>query len=188
MAKLQARTGTGSRALEFTIFTAMRTTAVLGAKWDEVDFVDATWTVPKERMKGKLDAKKPHAVPLSDSALALLRSLPREGADIFPGTEGQLSNMTMLAALRRLGDYRDPSDDRPVVVHGFRTTFRNWCAEKRPDVPGVVAEMALAHAVGDEVVQAYLRTDLLALRRDLMESWGAYACPPTSDNIVPLRA
>jgi len=149
----------------------------------------ATWTIPKERMKGKLDQRKPHTVPLCEQALVVLRALPREGDLIFPGHRANqsLSDMAMLAALRRLGGYKD-EDGRAVVTHGFRSTFRNWAAEKRPDVPWIVPEIALAHTVGDEVVQAYLRTDLLALRRDLMEAWSAFACPLVADNVLPLRA
>jgi integrase len=187
MVLLAEKDGSAARALEFTILTAMRTSAVIGARWTEIDFKDAMWTVPKERMKGKKTKRKAHTVPLSKQALALLHRLPRENEFVFPGgSAGEpLSNMAMAAALQRLGDYRD-EEGRRVTVHGMRTTFRNWAAEKRPDVPAVVAEFSLAHTIGDETVEAYFRTQLPELRRELMQSWANFACPPRADNVVPM--
>ena len=85
MIELRRREGLGARALEFTILTAARTNEVIGAKWDEIDFATKVWTVPAARMK----AGREHRVPLSDRALAILQSLPREhGSEfVFIGTK-----------------------------------------------------------------------------------------------------
>jgi integrase len=100
-------------------------------------------------------------VPLSEAALAILMALPREGARVFPG----LGQNTILNTLQRI----EPG----ITAHGFRSTFRDWVAE-RTNFPSEVAEMALAHAVGDKVEAAYRRGDLFQKRRDLMEAWAHY--------------
>lgn len=153
------------RCLEFTILTAARTSEALEATWTEIDFKQALWTVPAERMKSGSE----HRVPLSSPALSLLKILhcKRTGDLIFPGQrDGRpLSNMAMLMLLRRL-----KSD---VTVHGFRSAFRDWCGEET-SVSREVAEQALAHVVGNEVERAYRRGDALKKRHELMEEWGRY--------------
>ena len=107
-------------------------------------------------------------MPLSDRALELLDSLPRfEGSDfVFPGAKDKpLSDMTLTAALRRM--------KVDATAHGFRSTFRDWCAE-RTSTPSEVAEMALAHAVGDATEAAYRRGDLFEKRRELMQMWAKF--------------
>jgi integrase len=140
MATLRSRDGSAIRALEFTILTAARTGEVIGARWDEIDLKAATWTVPAGRMK----ASKEHRVPLSTTAIRLLNELPHEEGNPYPfvgpRSDG-LSDAAMTAALKRLGR----SD---ITVHGFRSTFRDWAAE-RTSFPNDVIEMALAHAVGN---------------------------------------
>ena len=168
MARLRAAEGTGARPLEFTIPTATRSGETRGATWAEIDLDTATWTVPAERMK----MQKEHRVPLSDAALALLRSLPRmAGTDLLfaAARGGQLSDMTLTAVLRRL--------DIPAVPHGFRSTFRDWCSE-RTNYPRDVAEMALAHAIGDKVEAAYRRGDLFEKRRHMMAEWAEFLARP----------
>src|SRR5262249_29477845 len=113
-----------ARALEFTILTAARTGEVLGATWDEFDLIAKTWTIPARRMK----AKKEHRVPLSDRALAILATLPRHDKRVFPIGE--------IAMFRLLKDLRPDA-----TVHGFRSSFRVWAAE-RTSYPEVVAEQA----------------------------------------------
>jgi len=170
MAKLRTRPGIGARALEFAILTAARTGEVLGATWSEIDMEAGAWTVPAARMK----AQREHRVPLSEPALAVLREMAKlrtvlkpDGA-VFPGAEpGKgLSGMALLMTLRRLG-----RDD--ITAHGFRSTFRDWAAETTAH-PAEVVEAALAHAVGDKVVAAYLRGDLMEKRRRLMDEWGEF--------------
>jgi integrase len=146
------------------ILTAARSGEVRGATWAEIDRDARTWTVPAGRMK----AGKEHRVPLSAEALALLAALPRmAGTDlVFPAPRGgMLSDMTLTAVLRRL--------DVPAVPHGFRSTFRDWAAE-RTSYPRDVAEMALAHTIGDKVEAAYRRGDLFDKRARMMTEWAKF--------------
>jgi integrase len=179
MKRLRQMQGMGARALEFAILTAARSGEVRGATWNEIDLQAAIWTIPAARMK----ASREHRVPLSPAAVRLLEALPRfEGVDlVFVGAKNaMLSDMTLTAALRRL--------DVPATAHGFRSTFRDWCAE-RTATPAEVAEMALAHAVGDKTEQAYRRGDLFDKRRELMDLWQRFLdTPPAAGNVRALRA
>ena len=132
--------------------------------------------------------KVAHVVTLSDAAVALLeRWTPetdmRKGL-IFKGLRGgALSDASLSKALGAAG--------RSETVHGFRSSFRDWAAERMPTMPAMVAEMALAHKVGNATEQAYLRSDLRAMRQELMDAWGRFASPALSgvaDNVTPLRA
>jgi integrase len=163
MAELARRPATAARALEFTILTAARTSEVLNAKWSEVDLKGELWTVPAERMK----SGKEHRVPLSASAVELLNSLPRSSDFLFPAPDPEkpLSNMAMAMLLRRMC--------RSETVHGFRSSFRDWCGEMT-QFPREVAEQALAHTVGSEVERAYRRGDALQKRRELMAAWAEF--------------
>lgn len=164
MVRLRRAEGIGARALEFAILTAARSGEVRGATWAEFDLDGKVWTVPAARMK----AGKEHRVPLSPEALALLQTLPKGEADalaFLAPRGGALSDMTLLAVLRRL--------EVPAVPHGFRSTFRDWAAE-RTNYPRDVAEMALAHAIGDKVEAAYRRGDLFEKRRRMMADWAKF--------------
>lgn len=166
MAELHDEGAAAARALEFTILNASRTDEVLGATWNEIDLKEKLWIVPKERMKGK----KEHRVPLSASAIAVLETMAEQGGEgyIFPGRKpaSRLSSMAMLMLLRRM-------KREGITVHGFRSTFRDWAAE-RTSYPREVAEMALAHTIGDKVEAAYRRGELLDKRRRLMAEWAKY--------------
>jgi integrase len=173
MAELRRQEGIAARALEFGILTAARTGEVIGAQWDEIDFGERLWTVPGERMK----AGKEHRVPLSDSAVAVIeetRKVRQAGGFVFPGGKVRrpISNMAMAMTLRRMGRGE-------LTVHGFRSSFRDWAAE-RTSFPAEVAEMALAHAVGDKVEAAYRRGDLFEKRRQLMQAWARFAVSPNN--------
>ena len=172
MAELRARDGVAARALEFAILTAARTGEVIGATWAEFDLQDRLWTIPAERMK----AGREHRVPLSAPALAILQALPKgEPSDrVFP-----LSQMALLMTLRRMGR-------GDLTVHGFRSTFRDWAAE-RTGFPAEVAEMALAHTVADKVEAAYRRGDLFAKRRQLAEAWAKFCAEAPGGHVIPLR-
>lgn len=162
--RLQSAEGTGARALEFAILTATRSGEARGARWSEIELVEKVWTIPAARMK----ANKEHRVPLSPAVLGLLDGLPKfSGEDlVFPAPRGgPLSDMTLGAVLRRMG--------MEVTTHGFRSTFRDWAAEQT-NYPREVAEMALAHAIGDKVEAAYRRGDLFKKRRLLMTAWSAF--------------
>jgi integrase len=165
MARVVEDHGMGSRALQFAILTACRSGEVRGARWDEIDLQAGLWCVPSRRTK----TGKPHRVPLSDAACELLRPLAdiRMGSLVFFGRDGEtpLSDMTLIAVLRRM-------DRHDLTVHGFRSTFRDWCADN--GVAHDVAEAALAHVTGSGTVQAYLRSDLLEARRGLMREWAEY--------------
>lgn len=178
MHRLRQQPGTGARALELAILTAARSGEVRGARWQEFDLSAGVWVVPSERMK----ARKEHRVPLSSAALALLKGLPRQESNelVFPSrTGGLVSDMTLTAVLRRMGV--------DAVPHGFRSTFRDWAAE-RTSYPNEVCEMALAHSIGDKVEAAYRRGDLFEKRRRLMRDWANFCAAVQSSNIhvVPI--
>jgi len=179
--EVRQQKGTAARTLEFLILTAARTGEVIGARESEVSRRDKVWNVPGERMK----SGKAHRVPLSRGALALLADhADKPDAFLFPGAKrGEpLSNMAMLELLKRMGR-------GDLTVHGFRSTFRDWAAE-RTNYPNHVVEMALAHSVGDKVEAAYRRGDLFEKRRRLMDEWARY-CASTSQkaaHAVPIHA
>jgi integrase len=178
--QLRERRGIAARALEFLILTAARTGEVTGARWSEIDLDARVWTIPAARMK----AKKDHRVPLSDRALEILRALPREADFVFIGDEAGLSHSAMDQVRKRMGR-------RDFVVHGFRSTFRDWAAE-RTSYPNHVVEMALAHTIGNKVEAAYRRGDLFDKRRKLMADWARYCVtkPMTgtgTGTVVPIR-
>jgi integrase len=163
MAALRATKGADARALEFAILTAARTTEVLGARWEEIDETARTWTVPGVRMKGG----KLHRVPLSDRALAIIKAANRDGEYVFGDDGRQLPRKAFAKVLEGMqhGD---------VTPHGFRSTFRDWCAEQT-NFPREIAEASLAHALKDKTEAAYQRGDLLEKRRKLMDAWSQYA-------------
>lgn len=168
MAKLATADGMAAKCLRFIALTAARASEATKARWSEIDLEGKLWTIPEARMKGG----KAHRVPLSRAALEILRSLSLTGSEsdalVFTGqSEGKpLSLTALMKALRR-------ACGTAATVHGLRSTFRDWCA-----VHGVqreLAELALAHTVGSEVERAYLRSDLLDQRRELMQRWADFA-------------
>lgn len=181
--RLRDRDAITSRALEFLILTAARSGEVCGATWSEIDTTAKLWTIPAERMK----ARKPHRVPLTDRALAIIAEMKRlrletggataPDAFVFPGGRAgrPLSNMAFKQLLDRM-------DVTGIVPHGFRSSFRDWCGECTP-FPREVAEAALAHIVGNAVEQAYRRGDALEKRRKLMEAWEGFV-EPKAANVV----
>lgn len=186
MGLLRKVEGVSAKALQFTILTAARTGDAIGAKWGEIDLKEKVWTVPAARLKGKKGARKrDHVVPLSDAALTVLKDLPREGDFVFPGRKANtcLSNMAMLEVLR------DMKEGDGLTVHGFRSTFKDWCSEQTA-YPNEMSELALAHTVSDRVEAAYRRGDMLAKRRRMMADWASYCAKKVGggDNIVPLKA
>ncbi len=164
MVELRQQQGIAARGLEMAVLTAARSGEIRGATWAEIDLDGALWTIPAERMK----AEREHRIPLSKQAVTLLKAMPRNGALVFPGAkEGKsLSDMSLTAVLRRM----KRSD---ITVHGFRSTFRDWCAEAS-NFPRAVAEHALAHKLPDKTEAAYQRGDLLTKRISLMTAWANY--------------
>lgn len=178
MVELRKAPGLAAMMVELIILTATRTSEAMQARWSEFDLTEKLWTIPAERMK----SGREHSVPLSDSVLLLLKriqaeTLMREGGDyVFLGEKGKpLSNMAGLALLKRMGR-------ADITVHGFRSTFRDWCAEAT-DYPNHVAEMALAHVIDDKTEAAYRRGELLAKRRALMQDWAAH-CAESLPGVV----
>lgn len=160
-------------ALEILILTAHRSGEVRNAKWDEIDFDNKVWVVPKERMK----KRKEHKVPLSPRCLEILEEAEKLKIDdkdiaesdklIFPSlnTGRALSDVTLSKLLKE--------HEIDCVPHGFRTSFRMWAGEET-HIPREVCEFALAHVVGDEAERAYQRSDLFDKRRILMNMWDDY--------------
>lgn len=166
VADLRQREGISAIAIEFTILTACRSGEVRGATWNEIDMEAKLWTIPAERMK----AGRQHCVPLSAAAMSLLASITRSSAFVFPGRDcaTPLSDMSLTAVLRRMGR-------GDITVHGFRSTFRDWCAEYgNNSFAREVCEHALAYRLPDKVEEAYQRGDLLEKRKHLMQAWSAY--------------
>jgi integrase len=179
MQDLRKREGVAARALEFAILTAARSGEVRGMTWAELDLNAKIWVIPAERMK----AEKEHRVPLIESTIRMLNALSQvEGtALVFPAPRGgPLSDMALTAVLRRM--------KVDAVPHGFRSTFRDWAAE-RTNFPRDMAEMALAHTVGDKVEAAYRRGDMMEKRRKMMQAWAAFCEQPAkSGNVVGIAS
>jgi integrase len=180
MAALRQQEGIAARALEFAILTAARSGEVLGARWSEINVAERFWTVRGERMK----SGREHRVPLSDAALAIIEKMAeaRQGDFVFGGARvgKPIGDSATRDLLHRIGR-------EDLTVHGFRSAFRDWCAEAT-NFPSEVAEMALAHAVGDKVEAAYRRGDLFEKRRQLAAAWARYCDTPAADGrVVPLR-
>lgn len=176
MATLASREARTRRALRFTILTGARTAEVTGAAWSEFDLDAALWSIPAGRMKGG----RPHTVPLSPGAMAILAGLPRDQPP-FRLSENAMLYLVQKAPPKGLG--------LPYTVHGFRSSFRDWAAEET-DFPNEVVEMALAHAIRDKAEAAYRRGTLLEKRRQLMEAWAAYlssGAPPLGRPVGDLR-
>lgn len=163
MLTLSDHKGIAAQALAFAVLTAVRSGEVRGMRWCEVD--QGVWTVPADRMK----AGRTHRVPLSRQVCDILDVVRPVDFDpealVFPSPRkgGVLSDM----AFTKL----TPG----VTAHGFRSSFRDWCADTGQDRE--LAEAALAHSVGDAVEAAYQRSDMLQRRRELMQQWGDYAAP-----------
>jgi integrase len=187
LASLRAQQGIAARALEFAVVTAARTGEVIGARWNEIDLLDKTWTVPAARMK----AHREHRVPVSARSLAILDEMQaaRQGdagdAFVFPGRKPglALSNMAFLMLMRRMGR-------GDLTAHGFRATFKTWASE-RTSFQNEIVEAALAHVIGGKVEQAYQRSDVLAKRRRLLDAWASFCTTAPAQerqgNVTALR-
>jgi integrase len=157
-------------AFELLIITGARTNEVLGARWAEIDFDSAVWTIPADRMK----AGREHRVPLAPRAVEIIKrakELSTGGDIVFAGRSMNkpLSNMVLLMALRRM--------KLAVTAHGFRSAFRDWAAEQT-NFSREVCEAALAHTIKNKAEAAYRRGDLLEKRRELMLAWARYIFSP----------
>ena len=170
----------GAVALRFLILTAARSGEVLGAQWSEIDWTEKTWTVPAIRAKTNRD----HVIPLSTGALAALREVEPlcgvSGDFVFPGSKGGgLWPMTLLFLLQR-------RMNRAVTVHGFRSSFRDWCGDEA-DIPRELAEQSLAHTIRDTTERAYRRKTAVERRRKVMQAWCDYCLPPAPTEVVNIE-
>ena len=189
MVDLRKRNSVSAKALEFLILTATRTKEVIGAKWNEIDLEAREWTIPKERMK----KKKEHIVPLSETAVALLKALPRIVGNpyVFVGgsKDGCLSNMALLQLVRGMNEkevkYADWRTGKPIVPHGFRSTFRDWAGDDSEHEREVI-EHALAHRLPDAAEAAYWRRTSLPKRVKLIQEWADYCAKP-GDNVASIK-
>lgn len=175
IAKLQEMDSMGALALEFAILNASRTGEVIGGLRSEI--FDDVWIIPSGRMK----AKKEHRVPLCKRALEILEIAKAKDPNskyLFSKNGKQLTNMAMPMMLRRA--------KIDATVHGFRSSFRDWVSEET-EHPSEVAEMALAHMIGNKVEAAYRRKDLLEKRRLLLNDWGEY-CSTVTNEVIELKA
>jgi integrase len=171
--RLCSQEGIAAQTLRFTILTAARTGEVRFATPDEFDLNENSglWTIPKERMK----AGKEHRVPLPDPAVLLLQQVASNNQYVFsPFPEKSMSENAMLALLKRM-------KVTGITVHGFRSTFRDWAAEKTTIQPEVI-EACLAHTNTNQVEAAYLRSDILEKRRTLMSKWNSFVTEKESTN------
>ena len=185
MADLRRRDGISARAFEFLVLTAARAGEVIGARWSEVNLADATWTVPATRMK----AGKEHRAPLSARALAILQEMQalRPAGDndalVFPGGRpGKPLHNTAIWEVLQGMDHGD------ITTHGFRSSFRDWAAE-RTNYPDHVVEQALAHVIGSAVERAYRRTDVFEQRRRLMDAFAEFCTtdPTERGKVLPMQ-
>jgi integrase len=180
MAALAKRESVGARALEFLVLCTARTSEVLEARWSEIDLKAGTWTIPPERMKGRRE----HRVALTDRAVRLLKALPREaGSDlVFIGARAGsiLGNMVMPSLLKSM--------NVDATVHGMRASFKTWASEQT-SYPREIIEHCLAHVVGSKAERAYLRSDQIAKRRQLLQAWSDYISMPArkSGTVTPIR-
>ena len=175
----------GRDALKLTILTGVRANETRFAVWSEFDLDAAIWAIPAARMK----MKNPHVIPLPPSAVVLLKRLRQEryalDGEVAPeqlvftsnGTK-PISDMTMNKAMKDMG-FSD------VTVHGFRSSFTDWAAE-RTDFPKEIVDKALAHLVPSAVEAAYRRTAFFDKRRSLMEAWAHHCCK--SAQVIELDA
>lgn len=181
MAELRKQTGVAAAALEFTVLTAVRVNEAVQAQWSEIDLPAALWTIPEGRMK----ANKPHRVPLSPQAVAVLKRMqPLHVHLVFPSPtveDKPVTDAALLAIVKTLAGAE-------YTVHGFRSSFRDWAAE-RTSYPNIVAEAALAHVVGDKTEAAYRRGDLFDKRKRLMADWAKFCSTPSTKKgeVVPLK-
>ena len=165
MRELRVRDALAARALEFLILSACRSGEVRSARWSEIDLDKRVWTIPAARMK----SKREHRVPLTQRMLEILAAMRQATSSefVFPGPRGKpFSESAFKVLLDRMGHGE-------ITPHGFRSSFRDWAAEKT-GFANEVAEMALAHVVSDKTEAAYRRRDLFDKRSALMAAWERY--------------
>lgn len=165
--------GVAASCLQFKILTVVRTHGCRAARFDEIDA--DIWTVPEDRVKGRVKTVQAFRVPLAPEAQAIIERRRLTGSEyLFPGYHGTpITDSTMSKFLRDHG-----VEGRP---HGFRTSFRTWAQDNRIG-DWEVLEKVLDHTVGNKTERAYARSDLLELRREIMELWARFVTGKTGSD------
>jgi integrase len=182
MTRLRQLNSIPARCLEFAMLTAARSGEARGALWSEVDLAHAVWTIPGKRTK----SGREHRVPLSEPAMAVLRETTKFGSEglVFPALRSDGSGLSDVTLSKVVG----AAGGDGATVHGFRSAFRDWCAEAT-SYPRELAEAALGCVVGNKVEAAYQRGDLLEKRRRLMSDWASFLMKPmAAGEVVMLHA
>ncbi|MEP1213683.1 MAG: tyrosine-type recombinase/integrase [Marinobacter sp.] len=170
--------------MEFQKLTAGRPGEIRFAEWDEIDFKNRLWTIPGWKVKGRKDKKKPHKVPLTKRAIEILKSMPRNGAYVFPGYRGKpaMSENALNNAVKELHEidiknggngFLDPESGRIATAHGMRSAFKDWATEIN-HAEDYVSELALSHIDTSSTREAYKRDQLVQKRRKLMNAYEKY--------------
>ena len=169
----------------FTVLTAVRGSESRLARWEEFDFDQRVWNIPAKRTKTNKDQSQPLSPPALD-VLEQARVLDDGSRLVFPSAQNPghpLSDASMMVLLQRNGLHKR------MTVHGCRASFRTW-ADEHTHAPHAVKELSLGHHIGDNVVRAYARSELIAKRRDLMDAWGRYVTAvdesPDSGDVGPV--
>lgn len=179
MLALDSEEGLAAKALKLVVLCAMRSGEARLLRWEDIDYSEKIITIPGDRMK----SRKEHRIPLSSEAMKLLRGLARIDDEklVFPGMKyGEpMSDATMLRVIHRINERRqdkflDPKTGKPIVVHGFRASFKTWATEATSHSREIV-ESALAHTIGNKTEASYQRGDSLDKRRRLMSQWSTFA-------------
>ncbi len=179
--ELQQRDGTGAKALMLLTLVLTRSGEVRGMRHDEVEIFSkeeankkgylGLWTIPKSRMKAKVE----HSIPIIQPVYDLIQQASAKSDLVFPSRlGGKLSDMTLSALMKRMHrsdkiGYVDKQSSRSAVPHGIRSTFRDWAAENGK--PRDAVELQLAHRIGNEAEKAYFRTELLDIRAKILTDW-----------------
>ena len=170
MAELQSLAEPSSRPLQWLILTATRSAETANVDWSEIDLERGQWVIPAHRVKNGQD----HTVPLTEPMLTLLSSLPSAGSKsgrLFP----DCGSNTMLNGLKRLRDCAG------ITVHGFRSSFRDWCGNETAFAREVVEETYGHDASGNDAERAYRRGKAMKKRRQVLEAWNHYV---TAEKVV----
>ena len=187
MAELARHEGADARCLAFIILTVARAGAARQAKWRDIDLERGLWSVPIADLKDSKHRTTPFVVPLSSTAIDLIKALPKRGAFLFPGLGGRpLGDQAISYLMRRLhrrGVWKDPKTGKAIDTHGFRSSFRTWAKSLRLDRE--IAELSMGHVFYAPVESAYARDDdeVLALRRQMLEAWARH-CVGQSAEII----
>ena len=166
---LRRKSSVTSMALEFMLLTACRTGEIIGAKWEEIDFVTNIWTIPPERMK----AGEQHRVPLCKRAIQILNLMKAQVQNeyVFPShsiaKNTHISTGSCLVAMKKMPAFKG------YTPHGLRSTFRDWASETT-SFANETLELALAHTIRNKSEAAYRRQDQLEKRVKLMQQWQTF--------------